>query len=175
LIEQSVAQGASERQVPGSAGRVIKRSALYDTAAKFEAQVSPTLIHYREMFYEWTGTNYQKVEDGEIRARMYDFLNGASVPATERDSEGNVTTTQRPFHPDNRDVNKAIDALKARVRISSDHQAPVWGPDASPEQRKHRATDILPCSNGLLDLTTGELLPHSKDFFSMERGGLCVR
>ncbi len=168
MTEDNIAQGASEGQVRVSPGRVvIKRSAPYDTAKKFVTQARSPLIHYREMFYEWTGTHYLEVEDGAIRERIYEFLDNGFVRITEKDSEGTLLTAERPFRPTSRDVNQVIDALKARVRVSSDLQAPVWGPEASPEQRKHKAADILPCSNGLLDLTTTELLPHSDDFFSM--------
>jgi putative DNA primase/helicase len=168
MTEDNIAQGASEGQVRGSPGRaLIKRAAPYDTAKKFVTQARSPLIHYHEMFYEWTGTHYQKVEDGQIRARIYEFLDDGFAHTTKTNSEGVLEIEERPFRPDNRDVNKVIDALKARVRVSSNLQAPVWGPEASPEQCKHKASDILACSNGLLDLTTGELLHHSAEFFTM--------
>jgi putative DNA primase/helicase len=65
--------------------------------------------------------------------------------------------------PDDRAVNKVVDAMKACAHVSRDLQAPAWLPSASPEETRHMPTDVLACLNWLLDLRTGDRLlptPH---------------
>jgi hypothetical protein len=122
------------------------------------------LIHYRGIFYRWIGTHYGAVEDGDIRANVYQFLASAYTLVQETDENGETRTTRRRFYPDDRSVNKFLDALRSIVRVSGAIKTPAWLPAASEEMRSHKPADILPCRNGLLDLTTWELLPHTHTF-----------
>jgi putative DNA primase/helicase len=143
--------------------RVLDRRAPYDTANIFLADVYPRrqrLIHYRDNFYVWTGNHYREVEAGEVRARLYAYLNVAFT--LNRDGE------RVPFRPDQVAVNKVIDALKAITRIDQGLQAPAWMADAKEDvANEHNAADLLPCRNGLLDLRTGDQLDHTPSFLTM--------
>lgn len=143
--------------------RVLDRRAPYETASIFLADVYPKetrLIHYRDNFYVWAGSHYREVETGEVRARIYAYLNVAFV--LNRDGE------RVPFRPDKLAVDKVVDALKAVTRIEKGLQAPAWMADADPKMAsEHNAADLLPCGNGLLDLKTGELLDHTPSFLTM--------
>jgi putative DNA primase/helicase len=125
------------------------------------------LIHYRGIFYRWIGTHYSAAEDGDIRASVYQFLASAYTLVQETDENGETKTTRRRFYPDDRSVNKFLDALRSIVRVSGAIKTPAWLPAASEAMRSHKPADILPCRNGLLDLTTWELLPHTHTFLSM--------
>jgi putative DNA primase/helicase len=141
---------------------VLSHSTPYETAQIFRNKVysrPKRLNHYRGNFYQWAGGYYRKVENSEIRAQLYRFLNDAVV----RDG-GEL----RPFCPDDCAVNKVIDALKAHARIASELQAPAWLPDANPQvANRHQPSELLPCTNRLLDLNTGDLLPHTPSFLTM--------
>jgi putative DNA primase/helicase len=68
-----------------------------------------------------------------------------------------------PFRPNTRTVNDVLDALKAQILISGDLHAPEWLVEGS----NPAATEVLLCRNGLLCLSTGELLRHTPDFLGM--------
>jgi putative DNA primase/helicase len=93
-------------------------------------------------------------DDKEIRAQIYEFLDAAFVS-----KDGQPV----PFRPNTRTVNDVLDALKAQILISGDLHAPAWLVEGS----NPAATEVLPCRNGLLCLSTGELLRHTPDFLGM--------
>src|SRR5215469_4050610 len=127
---------------------VVKHSAPYQTAEVFVREIYPRqkrLIHYRDNFYQWTSSHYREVDHGEIRSHLYAFLNDAIVLTQ--------TGEPRPFCPDKPKVDKVVDALKARTRIDNGLQAPAWLVDAYLQlSTEHEPADLLPCTNGLLDL-----------------------
>jgi hypothetical protein len=140
---------------------VLKRSDPYDTAGVFRQYgISGKLIHYRGDFYTWTGSHYRKAEDGEIRALLYSFLNEAVVVVQDDD---NGSTKLQPFCPDDRAVNKVIDALKARSRVSSDLQTPAWLPGASPEMRGHKPAEPPALQQRIVGPDEGQAAtPHTR-------------
>src|SRR5215469_1487243 len=121
---------------------VVKRSAPYETADIFLMHIYPgeeRLIHYRDNFYQWSGSHYREVECGEMRSRLYAFLNRAIVLTP--------TGQTMPFCPDKHSVDKVVDALKAVTRIDSRLQAPAWMADAKRHiASEHEAADLLPCT-----------------------------
>jgi putative DNA primase/helicase len=58
-----------------------------------------------------------------------------------------------------------VDALKAVTRIDKGLQAPAWMADADPQMAgEHKAADLLPCANGLLDHTPSFLTMNAVDY-----------
>ena len=168
IYVEEAADASAETIVDGAATRpklrpVVKRSAPYETAEIVLREIYPReerLIHYRDNFYQWTGSHYREVDHGEIRSHLYAFLNDAIVLTQ--------TGEPRPFCPDKPKVDKVMDALKARTRIDNDLQAPAWLADADPQlATEHEPADLLPCANGLLGLKTGEMLDHTPSFLTM--------
>lgn len=161
-------QGETARPEPSI---TLERLAPYTTAGIFLDQIGAPLIHYRGSFYLWSGTHYRRTEEGEIRARVYYFLNNAWVNEVVGRSKDNRPLFDRvPFNPDDRAVNKVIDALRSheRVRISSDVQDPAWLPVADPElTSQNRPVDLYACGNGLANLKTDKLLPHTPAFLTL--------
>jgi putative DNA primase/helicase len=168
IYVEEATDASAETIVDGAATRpklspVVKRSAPYETAEIVLREIYPRkerLIHYRDNFYQWAGSHYREVDCGEIRSRLYAFLNDAIVLTQ--------TGEPRPFCPDKPKVDKVMDALKARTRIDNDLRAPAWLADADPHMaREHNPADLLPCVNGLLDLKTGKVLDHTPSFLTM--------
>jgi putative DNA primase/helicase len=131
------------------------------TAQKFLDWRNKRLRHYRGQFYEWTGTHYSAISLSDIRAELYHFLTEVAKARTE---EG----LMKP-NPNSRHVGHILDALASgKAHLASKIKAPAWLPGAHPEiVSKNRAEDMLALSNGLLNLVTGELLPHTPEFFTM--------
>jgi putative DNA primase/helicase len=149
----------------------LKRNDPCATADRFLETLKAPLIRYRGGFYEWTNSHYSGSGDEEIRAAVYGFLRKAVVRVVEIDHDGSSITSLQPFCPDDRSVHKVIDALRSRVLVPSKLQAPAWLPEATPDERAHNPADILPCNNGLLDLSTEELFPHTPAFLTMNAVG----
>ena len=129
------------------------------------------LIHYRGVFYRWIGTHYSAMEDGDLRTMAYVFLGDAYTLSTEADENGEMKTIRRRFYPDDRTVNKFLDALRAIIRVSGTIKAPAWLEGATEDYRANNPVDLLPCQNGLLNLRTWELLPHTPTFLSVNAVG----
>jgi putative DNA primase/helicase len=166
-----------EVQEPGSTigGQLINPRDWRGMARAFAenqfAGVGTPLIHYRGMFYRWIGTHYSAMEDGDIRALAYLFLDSAYTLSNESDENGEMKTVRRRFYPDDRTVNKFLDALRSIVRVSGITKAPAWLEGATDDYRANNPADILPCQNGLLNLKTWQLLPHTPTFLSVNSVG----
>jgi putative DNA primase/helicase len=117
----------------------------------------PTLHHQQGTFHFWTGTHYRDAATEEIRARIYGFLDRA-----QRLVNGKLV----PFKPSRTKVADVLDALAAAAQLPSTVDAPAWL-----SNHALAASDILPCSNGLLHLPTRDLLSHTPLFFGMNAVG----
>ncbi len=142
----------------------IKAGEPYATAKRFrELQYSadgqPTLYHHRGAFYAWDGSAYPEVDPGDIRARVYEFLDACVTSVKDKETgEWGVV----PVRPNTNSVNNVLDGLRAAALLHSTVSAPAWlehVPDVD-------AGDIISCANGLLHLPSGDLLPHTPTFFT---------
>jgi putative DNA primase/helicase len=113
-----------------------------------------TLQYYRASYYRWEGTHFAEVDEQDVRAALYAFLNEA------------ITTRAggfEPFKPTKAKVNGILDALQSGVLQSRNKVVPFW---LEPEQ--DRNTDgVIACRNGLLNLAARELRPHSPYLFNI--------
>jgi putative DNA primase/helicase len=111
-----------------------------------------TLHHHRGDFYAWTGSHYIEASDSEIRAQVYQLLDGSDC-LTKDGSE--------PFRPNARLVSEAIDALKAVAILPDRETAPCW----LDEREQPAPADLIACANGLLHLPTKKLHDHTPHFY----------
>lgn len=121
----------------------------------YAAKGHRTLHHHNAEFFAWTGTHYPALDAAEIRARVYEFLDGAF--------RANDKGEPVPFKPTTAKVSNLLDALKAASNLPASVIAPSWleyVPDLCPDP-----SEILACKNGLLHLPTLELLPPTPTYF----------
>lgn len=112
-----------------------------------------TLHAWRGDLRAWNGSHYPTAEAAAVRAELYEYLEAAKRPG----SDG-----PEPFKPNTASVNNVLDALNAAVHLDGGITPPAWlDGRAGPDPR-----ELLACSNGLLHLTTRDLLPHSPTFFT---------
>jgi hypothetical protein len=146
-------------EISGAAGPVLWANTPLNSAREFvhrefERDGDRTLVYYRGSFYEWTGTHYEETNADHLRSRVYEFLDNALTVRNNR---------SEPFNPTQHKVNLVLDALKAHVAENSKRNAPFWfRPDAQPD-----ADNLIACRNGLLNVKTRELLPHTPQFFNV--------
>ncbi len=120
---------------------------------KFTKGGHATLVRDRGKFHRWGGRRWAPVEPERFDAEIWEFLGNAL-----RKKDADVV----PFSPQSKHVAEVRQALMALAHTPDGAEAPCWldgraGPD--PKQ-------LLVVSNGLLNLTTRELIPHTPAFFS---------
>jgi putative DNA primase/helicase len=116
------------------------------------------LHHQQDTFYGWRGTHYTEDVREIIRAKVYDFLDGALRQAPA----GFV-----PFNPDKTKVANVLEALAAVAQLPDTAIAPTWLVDTPHPP----ANEFLACANGLLHLPTRVLVPSTPAFFGLNAVG----
>lgn len=122
--------------------------------ARYSERTATTLVEQNEDYFHYIGTHFIEVRLSAVRAEMYDFLG-----AGKKRSGGDIV----PFNPKMKAVTEVMDAVKAKTHLSSRLNPPYWidgRQDPAPD-------DILVTTNGLLQMSSRELLPHDASFFSL--------
>src|SRR5690349_19693231 len=88
-------------------------------------------------------------------AKIYEFLDQALT----RSKFGYA-----PFNPNSFKVNQVLDALAASVHEQARTNAPLWIGEL---EHADDPTKLIACRNGLLNLETRELLPHTPHLFNV--------
>ena len=112
-----------------------------------------TLYHHRGEFFASVRSHYRRVDEADLRALLYEYLEGAQI----KDGD-----TLRPFRPTTRRIAETLDALRAAAHLPSEIAPPAWLEqvcDLPP-------SEIVPCCNGLLHLPEMQLLGHDPDYFA---------
>ena len=124
-------------------------------------------FHYvDEIFFRWNGRYYKSVALDGVKADLYEYLKHAQQPTKKGSS-------LKPFHPNKAKVGNIIDALQAEAYLPSDRRPPAWLFEEHVPDLTHSPEEYLICLNGLLHLTTGELLSHTPQFFSTAAVDIC--
>jgi putative DNA primase/helicase len=116
-----------------------------------------TLLYHRGSYYHWVGTHYAIVATKGIRSQLYAFLKDAW---TMRD--GVVV----PFRPTQGKVNAILDALESGIYCEEEVDPPFWIEPATGEGTVE-PSNLIACRNGLLDIATRELIPHTPLLFNV--------
>lgn len=110
-------------------------------------------VHRGDLFAWQESNRYQERNERTVRSELYGFLKTARV----KNKEGLLV----PFNPTTGKVNQIMDALRAGLDLRRDNvEPPFWLSDPG-----RPAKNLIACKNGLLDVETRELIPHSPDFF----------
>lgn len=147
------------RDVPFPAGGVLDPRDPLDIARRYVAEHYTlddlrTLHTHRGDVRAWNGSHYLIIEDAALRAGLYGYTEHARRPAKKDGTE--------PFRPTRAIVMNIVDALRAATHVDADVAMPSWlDGRAAPDPR-----NLLPCANGILDVTTYELHPHTPALFA---------
>lgn len=109
----------------------------------------PAVRRYEEQFYVARETHYEAISDEALNARLYPWLD------SKRDVASNL-----PIKAERTGVDKLAHALRAAA--FTEQRAPVWidGNGADPMR-------LIVFSNGILDLETRTLSPHTRRLFHL--------
>jgi putative DNA primase/helicase len=111
-----------------------------------------TLHHQQGTFYRWVGSHYIEMPDEEVRAKVYNFLDGA-----QRRQKDKLV----PFDPNKARVANVLEALEAVTQLENTVQPPCMLDDPDDP------CEVMACRNGLLHLRTRTLRPHTPRFFNV--------
>jgi putative DNA primase/helicase len=137
--------------------RMLNREAPLECAREFVQSCGEVaLVYHRGGFYQWLGSHYNDCDEDLLRRKLYEFLDHCFT----LNSKGIIV----PFNPTAHRVNQIVDALKANIGESSQREIPFWLDD---DANRPEASNLIACRNGLLDLSTRELHPHSAQFFNV--------
>ena len=143
------------------------------------------LVCIRDTAFHYQNGRYVPLDSGELKGKLRTFAEQQAkaeyrrrTDRHRRDGERFATMPDELKEAHKADIkthNKAKvgpvpkvesvaffdEAVRARCQLPSDQKYNVWINGATGPAR------LLPVANGLLDLSTAELLPHSPDFFSV--------
>lgn len=116
------------------------------------------LLHHRGLFYLWAGTHWPEGEGRAVRADMYRWLESAVYWKAKTGGAPVLVA----FDPSKGKISNIIDALEAAAHVSETIEAPAW----LDETESGLPREFVAMQNGLLRLSTRELIAHTPDFFN---------
>jgi len=127
-------------------------------ASLYEVEGGFRLVHYAQEFFIYNGTHYISIEEQTIRSQLYKMLDKCQ----KQDKKGNLL----PFTANPAVINAALDAIKSIVHLANDPNAkpPVWLDGF--EEGHPPAEKLISMKNGLFNMDTCTLYPHSLGFFT---------
>jgi putative DNA primase/helicase len=120
-----------------------------------------TWIYWGDIFLRFTGTHYVPATESELRADIHKHLRRRFLEQWEADREANVAQKSTSYYhvtPDK--VNAVLAAVRSQQMLPSVVSMPSHLKDT-------KLDELITLQNGLLDLKTGQLLPHTLDYFDM--------
>ena len=110
-----------------------------------------TLRHWRGSWRQWHGSHWREMENDAVRSLLYTFTESAKYINAERQ--------ELPWAPTKRKVADLIEALAAITILDPEIDQPTWLDGRT-------AGTVVAVANGLLEVETRRLLPHSPQFFN---------
>ena len=116
----------------------------------------PTLRHWRGGWWRWETTRWSELEPRAVSAIAYRYTEHAVYERIKSNGEKEVV----PWAPNRHKIGDLLDALAAVHHLAESVSQPSWIEGS-------RGGTIVSCANGLLDVTSRELLPHSPAFWNV--------
>jgi putative DNA primase/helicase len=111
---------------------------------------APTLRYWRGGWWAWRTSHWDEVENRTVRSLLYAFTEHASYCED---------LTIRPWRPNRYKIGDLVEALGSITILPDDTDQPSW--------LDHRESGtIIAVGNGLLDLVSRNLYPHTPLFFN---------
>lgn len=150
-MEEALGEALDAAREAGKA--VLDKGRPVDIAEAFRAAVRPHLLHLGEHWLDYQNGSYVAVENREITSALQAFMRSGV------DSE-----TGEPYVVGPREVEGVTEALRNDAFVHADrHDPPCWlrPDDFDPDPRM-----VISTTNGLLDISSGQLMPHTPRFFT---------
>lgn len=132
-------------------------------AYRYQVDGEPTMVRWARAWWRYDGTRYVEHDDEALDRDLIGFLDVAVAPVTVVDGKTGVARAElRRVTSKNKTISE--------VRKACLHAFPVLGSGApqwtSAEPDDPDPVRLAPCANGVLNLSTRELLPRTPRLFS---------
>jgi putative DNA primase/helicase len=144
--------------LPDPAQTLMPPGRPYEVAAIFLMQkycapsMERTLYWWRATWMVWRGSHWQELTRASLRAQLYHF----TALATYVDADGNM----KPWAPTEKKITDLAGALASLCELSDVIEAPCW-------LDGRQTGTMIAVANGLLDVASRELTPHTPQFFNL--------
>src|SRR5262249_43030034 len=114
-----------------------------------------TILYWRNSWWTWRTTHWSEAQPHAVRSLLYAFTEHAQYWKAGKNGS---PPERRNWAPDRRKISDLLEALSSIVILSDDFEQPCWidGRQTGP---------IVATSNGLLDVASCELHPHTPLYF----------
>jgi putative DNA primase/helicase len=124
-----------------------------------------TLLAWRGGFTHWETTHWSELDIAHLRSDVYDELGEVDYMKPIR-KNGEIDHYERtPWSPDKHKVANVIEAMAAIGHLSTDIDPPSWIDAHSAAATP--AAQVISCENGLLNLSTREVIDHTPALFNV--------
>lgn len=114
------------------------------------------LRKWRGDFLRYVGPHWVVADSDRLRKWLYERLEHAKC---EKLNPRTHQYDMAPWAPDKAKIDRLLDAMIAPALLDREVQAPVWLSTGK------SATGLVPCLNGLVDVTTRQIAPPTPDYF----------
>ena len=115
------------------------------------------LRRWRGSWMKYDTNHWTEAEDAKVRAWAYSRLEYERYLV-----DPSKVPPDKPWAPNKSKISNLTDALAAMTHLDGEIEPPAWLIDNPPMP----AQEIVPCSNGLLHVTSRVLHRHTADYFS---------
>ncbi|MGP5117876.1 DNA primase family protein [Corynebacterium casei] len=116
-----------------------------------------TLVYWRGDFWLYTGTHFRLIKDDlEVKQKLWQRLNAAEFEG----KEGELV----PWSPTTAKIKGLMEPLQILSLLDADQQSPSWLLDS--EAHGLDAAHVVSAHNGLIDLQSRRLHPHTPGLFT---------
>lgn len=127
---------------------IVEKYTTGDGSPEQSEVAAPTLVSWRGGWYHWTGTYWSELPESALRAQLYAALSNVTYIGASKE-----VRTEMKWKPDRGKIGNVLDAMRAAAHRS----------DFDEETRD----GSVAFSNGVLDLATRDLRPHSPKRFNL--------
>lgn len=123
-----------------------------------------TLLSHRGTWMRWHRAHWAEMDAAEVRQHVYVQLGRVNCLRPVR-KNGDIDHYEAiRWDPNKRKVSDVLEAMQAVGHLSADVDPPSW--IAARSRLDTAAGQIISCTNGLLDLSTRTVHPHSPALFN---------
>ncbi|MER9847100.1 phage/plasmid primase, P4 family [Mesorhizobium sp. M0106] len=133
---------------------ILSSSEPIHVARAFSKTLNDTW-HWRSDFYQWDGSWWTKVDQEELKGRLYPWLEQQKVK-----TQKGIT----PLAATRNLVADVLSALAGVMQLSNLAETPFW---INPTGKEPKPSDLIPFRNGVFNLNTWQLMKPDQRLFTL--------
>ena len=123
----------------------------------------PLLRRWRGTWMRWETTHWAEADDATVKSELYKALEHATWLGLDKDGE----PAEFDWQPNRNKIANVIEALGAITHLPDKLNTPAWLDRTGPRTGHCDTSGTVATTNGLLDVTTRKLAPHTPAYFNV--------